>query len=45
MLTAGGAIAGYWEMGRARMDSAPARISLNLSKARKKTYWYFKSEP
>jgi type IV pilus assembly protein PilY1 len=26
-------------------QSAPARINLNLSKARKKTYWYFKSDP
>ena len=26
-------------------QSAPARISLNLSKARKKTYWNFKSDP
>jgi type IV pilus assembly protein PilY1 len=24
-------------------QSAPARINLNLSKARKKTYWYLKS--
>ena len=26
-------------------QSAPARINLNLSKARKKTYWYFSSGP
>lgn len=26
-------------------QSAPARISLNLSKARKKTYWFFRSSP